>query len=109
MIGENEANSSEEKITVRIDADLQDIVPGFLEHRYDDIRSMLEAVEHGDYDTVRFLGHSMKGSGGGYGFHAITDIGQSLEQAANQENSNEVRKLVSGLSTYLEHVEVVYE
>ena len=51
----------------------------------------------------------MKGAGGGYGFDAITDIGQSLEQAAKAPDPDEIRKLAGELSTYLDRVEVVYE
>ena len=97
------------KILVRVDSDIQDIIPGFLGHRRDDIESILRALEHDDYETVRFLGHSMKGAGGGYGFDGITELGQSMELAAMGQNAQEVRKLVSELATYLESVEVVYE
>ena len=97
------------KILVGVDSDIQDIIPGFLGHRHDDIESILKALDHDDYETVRILGHSMKGAGGGYGFDGITELGQSMELAAMSQNTQEVRKLVCELSTYLESVEVVYE
>ena len=98
-----------EKIVVHVDAELEDLIPGFLENRQEDIRSIEEALEKGDYETIRTLGHSMKGSGGGYGFDAITDIGKSLEDAAKEKNTGEIRKRVGELLHYLERVEVVYE
>ena len=98
-----------EKIIVYVDAELEDLIPGFLENRQEDIRSIREALEKDDYETIRTLGHSMKGSGGGYGFDAITDIGRSLEMAAKERNAEEIRKRVGELLHYLEHVEVVYE
>ena len=51
----------------------------------------------------------MKGSGGGYGLDAISDIGQSMEQAAKDGNREEIRKWAQELQDYLERVEVVYE
>jgi hypothetical protein len=51
----------------------------------------------------------MKGAGGGYGFDTITDIGKSLEDAAKEKNTKEIRKRVGELLDYLERVEVVYE
>lgn len=98
-----------EKIIVHVDTELEDIVPVFLENRHKDIKAILEALEQNDHETIQMLGHSMKGAGGGYGFDTITDIGQSLEQGAKAIDSEEIRKLVGELSTYLDSVEVVYE
>lgn len=98
-----------EKVVVHVDTDLEDLIPGFLENRRNDIISMLKALEQGDYETIRVLGHSMKGAGGGYGFDAITDIGASLEQAAKDKNPEEIRKWINKLSTFLERVEVTYD
>jgi len=99
----------DKKTTVRIDAELEEIIPQFLENRHRDIRSMLDALEQGDYETIQVLGHRMKGAGGSYGFDAITDIGSSLEQAAKNRKPEEIRKWVDRLYEYLQHVEVVYE
>lgn len=100
---------TEEKIMVRIDPELKDLIPEYLENRYKDIDCMTKALEQNDYSTVQILGHSMKGSGGGYGFEGITEIGLALEQAAKCQNSEGIRKLTSELRTYLECVEVIYE
>ncbi|MBI5874368.1 MAG: Hpt domain-containing protein [Deltaproteobacteria bacterium] len=105
----NSNSNQGEKIVVHVDADLEDLIPGFLENRQKDIKSMLETLKQGDYETIRILGHSMKGAGGGYGFDAITEIGASLEQSAKDKNAEEIRKKIDELSTYLEHVEVRYE
>jgi len=60
-------------------------------------------------ETILKLGHSMRGAGGGYGFDAITDIGRSLENAAKEKDSEEIRKWISELQNYLQRVEVLYE
>ena len=98
-----------EKIIVQVDTDLKELVPGFLRNRQKDVKSLLAAVERNDYETIEALGHTMKGDGGGYGFHAITDIGGSLEKAAANKNLQEIRKWARQLSVYLECVEVVYK
>jgi HPt (histidine-containing phosphotransfer) domain-containing protein len=98
-----------EKIIVHVDADLEELVPGFLQNRHEDVKTILNALEKGDYETIRIAGHSMKGSGGGYGFDAITDIGHSIEEAALGKNSEEIRKWVNKLSSYLDSVEIIYK
>jgi len=96
-----------EKTIIRVDPEIAELIPGFLENRRKDIAAMLDAVQRGDFETVRVLGHSMKGAGGGYGFDAITEIGSALEQAAQQCNAAEIRNRVNELSCFLDRVEVI--
>ncbi|MGR3320205.1 MAG: Hpt domain-containing protein [Candidatus Anammoxibacter sp.] len=98
-----------EKIVVHVDADLEELVPDFLKNRHEDIKSIQSALETKDFETIRILGHSMKGSGGGYGFDDITDIGKAIEQASCDANSNEIKRILDELASYLENVSVVYE
>lgn len=105
----NSYGKRDERAIVYIDEDLADLVPGFLDNRWNDVDTIDEALASNDYETVRVLGHSMKGSGGGYGFGAITDIGKSLEIAARERDEEEARKWLKELAYYLEIVEVEYE
>ncbi len=100
---------SGDKIIVYVDSELEDIVPGFLENRKKDITSIIEALTNNNYETIRIIGHSMKGSGGGYGFDPISDIGKFLEMEAKNSNAEKIREQVEALSSYLERIEVVYE
>ncbi len=98
-----------EKIIALVEARLEKILPNFLAKRREDIKSMPAVLEQGDYETIRIFGHRMKGTGGSFGLDAITDIGKSLEQAAKNQDSEGIRKLLGRFSTYLERVEIVYE
>ena len=46
----------------------------------------------------------MRGSGGAYGFQAITDIGAALEEAAESADNDVSRKWVNELSLYLDGI-----
>ena len=98
-----------EAIVVRISADLAPIVPGYLENIRQDGAAMQEALGRGDLTTVRRLGHNLKGTGGGYGFDALSEIGARLEAAALREDAEEARRQLGELLHYLHHVEVVHE
>ncbi|MGR3179272.1 MAG: Hpt domain-containing protein [Candidatus Anammoxibacter sp.] len=98
-----------EGIIVHVDSELEELIPGFLKNRHEDIKSILAALGTEDFETVRILGHSMKGSGGGYGFEAITDIGKTLEQAAHEANVNEIKRITEELASYLKNLSIVYE
>ena len=51
----------------------------------------------------------MKGSGGGYGFDGISDIGRAIEAAAKEESSDAISKELERLSFYLDNVEITHE
>ncbi|MDO8445246.1 MAG: Hpt domain-containing protein [Deltaproteobacteria bacterium] len=100
---------SSEKIVIQADPEIANLIPGYLENRKKDIARMLEALGKGDYETINFIGHSMRGSGEGYGFSAISEIGTALEQAAKHNSTDEIRRRIDELAVYIGRVEVVYE
>ena len=102
-------SESDEKIVVKIDPDLEDLIPDYLKNRRNDIETMRSDLSSGDFETIRITGHSMKGSGGGYGFDHITEIGKCIEDAAKAKNEDEINKQISELASYLDRVSVVYE
>jgi len=96
------------KVTVYIDPDLAEIIPGFLENRRRDVQSLQKALQQNDLKTIRVLGHRMKGDGGGYGFERISAIGEALEQAAVRQDRQAIEHRTSELDDYLTHLDVVY-
>ena len=98
-----------EKIQVRVDPDLQDLIPGYLENRGKDLLVYQQALEKGDFESIGVLGHSMKGSGGGYGFNDLTSIGRAIEKAAKNRDKESVRKSIIDLTDFLEKLEVIYD
>ncbi len=98
-----------EEVIVYVDSDLEDLVPEFLENRYEDIEKINECLDNEEIAEIQRLGHSMKGSGGGYGFHEITRLGSRLEHAATQGNKDEIVDINKKLAQYLKVVKVVYQ
>jgi len=104
----NETKQEEKKIVI-VDSELKDIIPGFLNDWKEETRSMQEALEKGDYEFIRSIGHNMKGIGGACGFDSITDMGRGLEESAKVMDQEVIGKTLDKLSSYLKRVEVVYE
>jgi CheY-like chemotaxis protein len=94
---------------VRVGSSLAALVPGYLEGRRRDVATIAVALERSDYNNVRVLGHNMKGSGAGYGFSRITEIGATLEQAAQRCAPEEIRVGSAELLRYLDGLHVEYE
>ena len=101
-------NGEDGAIIAEVDTDLQDIVPIFLDNRREDAHLLQEAVAQGDFETIRVTGHNMKGSGGGYGFDGITEIGKEIETAAKSKDAAAVEAGIEKLTDYLQRVRVVY-
>ena len=99
-----EESSPKDTILVRGDPKFADLIPGFLQHRRQDVIAIRDALDRGDFAIVESLGHDMKGAGGSWGFRAITDIGAALEQAAKSADNDASRKCMGELSTYLDRI-----
>jgi HPt (histidine-containing phosphotransfer) domain-containing protein len=97
----------ENDVVVYVDSDLEDLIPMFLENRHKDVDEIRRLLREGVLEEIRRLGHSMKGSGGGYGFDEISEIGRDMEEAAKSGDTEKIEKLNSRLAEYLSVVEVV--
>ncbi len=99
------------KFIVRVDPDLCDLIPGFLEHKHDDARAILRAVsaERIDFEALRGIGHKLKGEGGSYGFDAISLYGAEIERAARNRDTEMVRRYANELVAYLKSVQIQFE
>lgn len=94
--------------TVRIDdPEIAPLVPEFLENRRADVRAFREALQSRAFAHIESGGHKMKGTGRGYGFTAISRIGEDLEVAAHQQDVEKVSALIDDLDDYLARVKWV--
>jgi len=98
-----------EKIIVKADSELADLIPVYLKRRESDLAAITAAAEARDFDRLQTLGHQMKGSGAGYGFDVISEIGAALEVEAKEKRTERVSGLVSRLADFLKRVEVDFE
>ena len=103
------ATAPGEMIVVRADPELEDLIPWYLEKRREDIQKMRQAMEEGDYERVRTLAQNMKGSGSGYGFEDITNIGAASEEMIQLGDREGLGRKIAELENYLKLVRVTYE
>ncbi|WP_054943498.1 Hpt domain-containing protein [Paenibacillus ihuae] len=96
----------ESPISVWIDEDIAELIPGYMGRRREDLAELSASLEHGEFDRITGIGHSLKGSGGGYGFTGISEIGRNLEQYASLRDEVRVKECVELLEHYLNTVEI---
>jgi PAS domain S-box-containing protein len=102
-----EDGSRTDPILVRVKPKFASLTPAYLQGCRQNAIAMADALDRVDFETVTFLGHQMRGSGGAFGFQAITDIGAALQQAAESADTDASRKWVGELSSYLDRVEII--
>ena len=102
-------SDSSDRTMVVCDADLDDIIPEYLEGKREECLQLRELVNKADCTEIRSIAHGMKGSGGCYGFPVISEIGTSMESAAKTANMHGVLEQVDILDAYLGRIEVRYE
>jgi len=93
-------------IHVSVEDWLKPVVGGYLEKRRADVAKLRVALDRGDYGAIRTLGHQMAGTGGGYGFQPITEIGNMLEEAALASDTARIQAGIEDLDHYLGAVQV---
>jgi HPt (histidine-containing phosphotransfer) domain-containing protein len=94
------------KFIVRVDPELSDLIPEFLQHKRDDTQAILSGVasDRIDFETLSRIGHRLKGEGGSYGFEAISDYGAEIERAAHSCDGAAVRRYAIELAAYLNEI-----
>jgi HPt (histidine-containing phosphotransfer) domain-containing protein len=101
-------NITTKKILIEIDRELMPVVPEYLENRHRDCAAIKGLLDSGEFEKIQILGHRMKGSGGSFGFDEISDIGETLELAAQVSDVERILSAVGCLESYLARVLVVY-
>jgi CheY-like chemotaxis protein len=79
-----------EKAPEPVDPAIAALQPRYLANRRSDLEKVNAAREKGDFDVIRKLAHDWKGSGAGYGFPEISQVGRELEQAAIRRDAADV-------------------
>ena len=92
-----------------IDSDIKELVPDFIANRRQDAKSLNEACAREDFQSVRKIAHRIKGSGGSYGFTAISELGGEISKAAADGKQELLASIVARFEQYLEKVEIIYK
>jgi signal transduction histidine kinase/CheY-like chemotaxis protein/HPt (histidine-containing phosphotransfer) domain-containing protein len=98
--------SAPSTIPVQIDHGIAHLAPRYLGNVRRDLEELSAAEKKFDFETIRRLGHNLKGTGGSYGFSTITTLGTALEQAAKVEDIEQAREAIVKLQEYLRRVRV---
>lgn len=66
------------------DPEMQELLKQFLEGLSEYCAQIEQGLQEQDLETLKRIGHQLKGAGGGYGYPPITLCGAHLENAVQQ-------------------------
>ncbi len=100
----NEQAHTNNIITVQVDPEFAEIAPKFLDSVKEFTETIQKAVQEEDYETCRVLGHRMKGEGRVFGLGPVSDMGASIQKAAQCSDPKSIITLTTQLSDYVSRV-----
>ena len=83
---------------------LEEIVPGYLAARRRELPEMMALLASSGFERLAILSHNLKGTGGSYGFPALTRMGASLERSAIRKDAAGLGIELAELDNYLSSV-----
>ena len=95
--------------TVTVAKDLEDLIPTFMKNRAKELETLRVALSGGDMETLRQLGHRMKGVGNSYGFEKVSTLGKQVEDGARSGDRAALEATITQYADYLARVKIVYE
>jgi signal transduction histidine kinase/DNA-binding response OmpR family regulator len=93
---------------VKVDADLEDLMPDFLAEIEEDLDIMEKSLQEDNFETLHRLGHGLKGAAGNYELHDLADIFLTIEKAAKEQSEDAVMDNMIRVKDYLEQLEIEY-
>lgn len=81
--------------------EIQARVPTYLARRRQELQLMRELIGQRDFERIRVLAHNMKGSGAGYGFPQLSDLGAEIEKSAKSQQPVELEQQTKSLEALL--------
>lgn len=91
---------------VEVPFDLEPLLPGFMKRRWEELSLLKDLIKLKDLPEIARIGHKMKGHGLGYGFEAISLVGQMLELKAKENDIISVKLLVNNLEDLLNEIDL---
>lgn len=74
----------------------------YMERRKTDVENCRMALQSGNLSVLETVGHQLKGNGITFGFPEISTIGEALETAAKERNTQAASEQVDALASIVE-------
>ena len=87
--------------TIPVSDEVRALVPQYLASKEKQIEEARAALATRDFGPIRRFGHNLKGTGRGYGFPPIEEMGKEIERAAQQADPNRIAEQLEALHCFV--------
>jgi signal transduction histidine kinase/DNA-binding response OmpR family regulator/CHASE3 domain sensor protein len=87
--------------TVPVSEQVLALIPHYLASKHKQIEEARESLISRDFGPIRRFGHNLKGTGRGYGFPAIEEMGREIEKAAAEADVDRVAQQLDALYRFV--------
>jgi CheY-like chemotaxis protein len=87
--------------TIAISEQVMALVPQYLASKEKQIEEARSALASRDFGPIRRFGHNLKGTGRGYGFPSIEEMGTEIERAAMQADGSRIAMQLDALHRFV--------
>jgi CheY-like chemotaxis protein/nitrogen-specific signal transduction histidine kinase/HPt (histidine-containing phosphotransfer) domain-containing protein len=87
--------------TIPVSEQVMALVPQYLASKEKQIEEARSALASRDFGPIRRFGHNLKGTGRGYGFPPIEELGREIERAAAQGDPNRIVEQLDALHRFV--------
>ena len=77
------------------------LVPHYLASKAQQIEEARTALASRDFGPIRRFGHNLKGTGRGYGFPPIEEMGREIERAAAEADADRIASQLDALHQFV--------
>jgi len=95
-----------DKIVLRAEPSVKELLPGFLQNRRRDLERLHEALHAGDLAAIRDVGQNIRCFSRVYGLDELTEMGEQIRAAAESCSTLRILELQRRLADYLARVEL---
>lgn len=83
------------------DPEFQELIRSYLDYLMDSLVTFKMNCVNRNYSEIRKFAHNLKGSGGGYGFDDLTQLGSDISLATKSEDAQKLDSLVKELEVLI--------
>jgi HPt (histidine-containing phosphotransfer) domain-containing protein len=87
--------------TIAVSEQVMALVPQYLASKEKQIEEARSSLASRDFGPIRRFGHNLKGTGRGYGFPPIEEMGTEIERAAAQGDASRIAAQLNALHRFV--------
>lgn len=96
------------KTVIVVDAELADLMPGYLSNRKEELEKLPALLRSGDFEQLKSIGHRLRGSGGGFGLDFLTELGRRMEESGAAGDRSALERQTDELKAFLEGLQIEF-